>query len=63
MKPINIKQAFEMDYIVTKIYAKESSIIRVTMRPRFFNNSSSIVEFWINRNYFKRNYPNIYENN
>ena len=63
MIPRNLKQAFEQDYICTKIYAKGSKRIRVTVRPRFFNQGSKILEFWIDRDYFRRNYPNIYENN
>jgi hypothetical protein len=61
-KPRNVKQAFESGYIVTKIYSKNSSRIRVTMKERFHvADRVMLIDFWIDRDYFKRTYPRVYE--
>lgn len=61
MKPRTIKEAFDMDFIAIRIYAKESKRIRVTLRPRFYiPGTVGYVDFWIGRDYFKRKYPNVY---
>lgn len=61
MKLRNIKQAMENDNVIVKnIYAKGSKIIRVDFAPKFSNNGYEFQSFWINRDYFQRNYPNTY---
>lgn len=62
MKPRNLKQAFENDYIVKNIYSKYSKKIRVDLQKRFINTGSKniFISFWIDRNYFERTYPSIY---
>lgn len=62
MKPRNVKQAFEQDFKVKSIYAKGSKRIRVSFERRFPKpDKCNFVEFWIDRDYFKRNYPETYE--
>lgn len=61
-KPKNLKQAIENGYIINKLYAKESKRIRVDLKERYHvSDRQMFLSFWINRNYFKRNYPNTYE--
>lgn len=61
-KPINLKQAIENGYIINKLYAKESKRIRVDLKERYHvSDRQMFLSFWIDRNYFKRNYPNTYE--
>lgn len=61
MKLRNVKQAMENDNIIVKnIYAKGSKTIRVDFAPKFNNNGYKFQSFWINRDYFQRNYPNTY---
>lgn len=60
-KPKNIKQALESNYIVTSIYNKGAKRIRVTLEKRFNTPITSLLIFWIDRDYFKRTYPNIYD--
>ena len=60
-KPKNVKQAMDNDgYVVKNIYSKGSKTIRVDFKPRFANSKNENCSFWINRDYFKRNYPRIY---
>lgn len=62
MKPRSVKQAFEQDFIVTKIYAIYEKRIRVTFKRRFHKEEQpDFCEFWIDRKYFERKYPHIYE--
>ena len=61
MKAKNVKQAMGNDNLVVKgIYSKGSKSIRVDFSPRFKNNGYKFQSFWIDRNYFERNYPNTY---
>lgn len=61
-KPRTVKEALNKDFIVTKIYSKGSKKIRVTLKPRFYNNESiSFIDFWIDRDFFKRTYSRIYD--
>lgn len=61
-KPRTVGEAIKRDFIVTKIYSKGSKKIRVTLKPRFFNNESiSFIDFWIDRDYFQRTYARIYD--
>ena len=60
--PRNLKQALENGYIIKSLYAKESKRIRVDMKERYhIADREMFLQFWIDRDYFKRNYPNIYE--
>lgn len=62
MKPRNVKQAFEHDFKVKSIYEKGSKQIRVSFERRFTKpDKCNFVEFWIDGEYFKRNYPETYE--
>lgn len=61
-KPRNLKQAIENGYVIYKLYAKESKRIRVDLKERYHvSDRQMFLSFWIDRNYFKRNYPNVYE--
>lgn len=61
-KPRNLKQAVENGYIINKLYAKESKRIRIDLKERYHvSDRQMFLSFWIDRNYFKRNYPNSYE--
>lgn len=58
--PKNVKQAMNNDnYIVSNIYSKGSKRIRVDFEPRF--NRGKNCSFWINRDYFQREYPGTYD--
>lgn len=60
--PRNLKQAIENGYIINKLYAKESKRMRVHLKERtHIADREMFLSFWINRDYFKRNYPNAYE--
>lgn len=62
MKPRNVKQAFEHDYKVTKINSKYSKRIEVCFEKRFHRTRwDDFVSFWIDRDYFIRNYPHTSE--
>lgn len=59
--PKNVKQAFENGkHRVKKIYSKGSKTIRVDFEPKY-PRSDKHCSFWIDREYFKRNYPKIYD--
>lgn len=60
MKPQNLKQAIERDYIFANLY-DSSPKIRVDLKPRFADENKPRVSFWIDRAYFKRNYPNTFK--
>lgn len=61
-KPRNLKQAVENGYIINKLYAKESKQIRVDLKERYhISDRQMFLSFWIDRDYFKRNYPSAYE--
>jgi hypothetical protein len=63
MKAKNVKQAMDNDqYVVNSIRYKWDSKILVIFHPRFSNSRYKICDFWINRDYFKREYPRVYEN-
>ncbi len=60
--PKTTKQAMENDmWIVKKIYAKGSQRIRVDFQKRLPDREGeNFVSFWIDRDYFERNYPQTY---
>ena len=59
--PKNVKQAMENDsFSVKKIYSKGSKTIRIDFKPRFAN-SGTHCSFWIDRDYFQREYTNTYD--
>lgn len=60
-KPRYLKEAIDMGYIVKNIYARGSEKIRIDLEPRFYRQGASNVSFWVNRDYFARTYPRIYE--
>lgn len=60
--PRNLKQALESGYIIKGLYAKHSKKIRVDLEEHFHQSGRKMfLYFWIDRDYFKRNYPNTYE--
>lgn len=64
MKAKNVKDAMSNDaYKVNKIYSKGSKQIRVDFHPRFANSKYEICSFWIDREYFRRKYPQTYDRN
>lgn len=63
MKPRNLKNALENGYIVKRIDCKGSKKISVILEQRFYNKRDWPVQlsFWLDREYFKRTYPHLYE--
>lgn len=60
--PRNLKQSIENGYIIYNIYSKGNKRIRIDLKERFHQSDRKPhLSFWINRDYFKRNYPNSYE--
>lgn len=60
--PRTLKSAIENGYVISKLYAKYSKKLRVTVRERYHvPDRKMFLSFWIDREYFKRNYPNEYE--
>lgn len=61
-KPRNLKQAIENGYIIYRLYEKGNKRMRVHLKELFhIADRQMFLSFWIDRDYFKRNYPNIYE--
>lgn len=57
-----LKSAIENGYVICKLYAKYNKRIRVTVQEMsHVPDRKMFLDFWINREYFKRNYPNEYE--
>lgn len=62
MSPRNLKQALEQGYFIFRLYKKYDKRIRVTVKERFHEAERKLfIDFWIDREYFKRNYPDTYE--
>lgn len=60
--PRTLKAALSRGYVICKLYAKRNKIMRVTLKERFHEaERKMLLEFWIDRDYFKRNYPNEYD--
>ena len=60
--PRTLKQALEEGYVISALYAKCDKVIRVTVTERFHQaDRKMFLDFWINREYFMRKYPNAYE--
>lgn len=60
--PRTLKSALEAGYVICKLYAKHNKKIRVTVKERFHQaDRKMFIDFWIDRDYFKRNYPNTYD--
>lgn len=61
-KPRSLKNALETGFIITSIYNKGAKRIRLTLERRFLKRDSfNILNIWIDRDYFKRNYPSTYD--
>lgn len=61
-EPRTLKSALEAGYVICKLYAKYDKKIRVTVKERFHQaDRAMFLDFWIDREYFKRNYPNTYD--
>lgn len=62
MTPRTLKSALEQGYVISKLYAKYDKKIRVTVTERYHKaDRKMFIDFWIDREYFKRNYPNTYD--
>lgn len=60
--PRTLKSALEQGYVISKLYAKYDKKIRVTVQDRYHEADRKIfLDFWIDREYFKRSYPYTYE--
>ena len=60
--PRTLKSALEAGYVICKLYAKYDKKIRVTVQELFHQaDRKMFLDFWIDREYFKRNYPNTYD--
>lgn len=61
MKPKNLKQAIDSDYLIKRINYTGSKNCLVILQPRFYNSDKvAQVSFWINSAYVKRNYPDSF---
>lgn len=61
-KPRNLKQALENGYIIYRLYEKENKRMRIYLKEStHIADREMFLQFWIDRDYFKRNYPNAYE--
>lgn len=59
-----LKQALENGYMLSNIYAKGSSKIRVDVKPRFYKNGmKAILSFWLTDKHVKKTYPSFYGRN
>lgn len=58
-KPQSLKQAFNQNFVVRDIYDGKGKKVRIDLKPRSDNQSNLYPSFWIDRNYFKRTYPNL----
>lgn len=48
--------------MIYKLYVKYENKIRVTVKEQFHQaDRKMFIDFWIDRDYFKRNYPNAYD--
>ncbi len=58
-KPRTLKAALREDYVID--FARQDydgKRVCVQLKPRFWNPSKdSVVEFYLNKDYFKRNFP------
>lgn len=63
MKPRTLKSSLEYGYVIKKVDFEGNKKIRVTVEQRFYNRREwpPRMSFWIDREYFKRNYSNEYE--
>lgn len=62
MTPRTLKSALDNGYVICKIYAKYNRKIRVTVQERFHKPDRKMsIDFWIDRDYFKRTYSSAYE--
>lgn len=60
--PKTLKSALEQGSVISKLYAKYDKKIRVTVQERYHEaDRKMFLDFWIDREYFKRNYPYTYE--
>ncbi len=65
MKPKSLTSALQSgSFICKSIYAKGSKKIRVTIERRYhLADQGYFFQYWINRDYFKRVFPGLYERN
>lgn len=62
MIPRTLKSALKHGYTISKLYSKYEKRIRVTVKERYHEaDRKMFLDFWLDRDYFKRNYPNEYE--
>lgn len=60
--PRTLKSALEQGYVICNLYNKYGKQIRVTVKERFHQaDRKMFLDYWIDREYFKRNYPNTYD--
>lgn len=60
--PRTLKSALEADYVICKLYAKYNKKIRVTVKERYHQaDRKMFLEFWIDRECFKRNHTQAYD--
>lgn len=58
----SLKQALENGYIIYRLYEKGNRRMRVHLKERtHIADREMFLQFWIDRDYFKRTYPNTYE--
>lgn len=61
-KPRSLTQALSQGFVIKNIYGKGNKQIRLDMERRFYKpDSLNSFSLWIDRDYFKRNYPNTYD--
>lgn len=60
--PRSLKSALENGYVINGLYAKHNKRIRVDLKERFHEaDRKMFLSFWIDRKYFERTYPSVYE--
>ena len=60
-KPRTLKSALEQGYIISKVCFKYDKDLRVDLKERYHKeNRVTHLSFWMDRDYFKRTYPNEY---
>lgn len=65
MKPKSLTSALQSgSFICKSIYAKGSKKIRVSIQKRHHESDKpDFFDYWIDRDYFKRVFPNLYDKN
>lgn len=63
MRPRSLKKAIESGYAITSVKHAYNSKVLVVVTKRCYPSceGNNIEQYWIDRRYFMRNYPNVFE--